>query len=263
MPADTSGIQIQPITAFSDNYIWLLYNSQTRQACVVDPGDAQPVLATLKELGLELTDVLITHHHFDHVGGLKELQSAYSPRVYGPSNPAITGISDTLSAGDAITVLGMEFQVQEVPGHTLDHIAYFHDGEEPLLFCGDTLFAGGCGRLFEGTPVLMHKSLQSLAVLPPTTRVYCAHEYTLANLAFALAVEPENTALRQRIAEAEATRASNRPTVPSSISLELATNPFLRCSNTELRVSLASQGKLSEGSDSDVFSTVRAWKDNF
>ena len=263
MPEHSSGIQILPIAAFSDNYIWLLYNAHSRQACVVDPGDAQPVLATLKELGLELTDVLITHHHFDHVGGLKELQSAYSPRVYGPTNPAIAGISETVTAGDTVAVLGMEFQVQEVPGHTLDHIAYFHDAEEPLLFCGDTLFAGGCGRLFEGTPAMMHKSLQSLAELPTATRVYCAHEYTLANLAFALAVEPENSALRQRIAEAEATRASNRPTVPSDISLELATNPFLRCSNEELRASLALQGKPSEGSDSDVFATVRAWKDNF
>jgi len=263
MPVDKTAIQIQPIAAFSDNYIWLLYNSQSRQACVVDPGDAQPVLAVLQELGLELTDVIITHHHFDHVGGLKELQSAYSPRVYGPSNPAITGISDRVIAGDTIAVLGVEFQVKEVPGHTLDHIAYFHDGEEPLLFCGDTLFAGGCGRLFEGTPAMMHKSLQSLAQLPAATRVYCAHEYTLANLAFAAAVEPDNTALRQRIAEAEATRASNRPTVPSSISLELATNPFLRCSKGELRASLALQGRLCEGSDSDVFATVRAWKDNF
>lgn len=263
MSADKPGIQIQPIAAFSDNYIWLMYNTQSRQACVVDPGDAQPVLATLKELDLELTDVLITHHHFDHVGGLKELQDAYSPRVYGPSNPAITGISDTVTAGDIVAVLGVDFQVQEVPGHTLDHISYFHDGEEPLLFCGDTLFAGGCGRVFEGTPAMMHKSLQSLAILPPTTRVYCAHEYTLANLAFALAVEPENTALRQRIAEAEVSRANNRPTVPSDISLELTTNPFLRCSNVELRASLASQGKPSGGSDSDVFATLRAWKDNF
>jgi hydroxyacylglutathione hydrolase len=263
MQADKAGIQIQPIAAFSDNYIWLLYNTENRRACVVDPGDAQPVLAVLNELNLELTDVLITHHHFDHVGGLKELKNAYSPRVYGPNNPAITGISQVVTAGEQVEVLGLEFQVQEVPGHTLDHIAYFHHGEEPLLFCGDTLFAGGCGRLFEGTPTMMHKSLQSLAVLPPTTRVYCAHEYTLANLAFALAVEPDNTDLQQRIAEAEVTRASDRPTIPSNISLELATNPFLRCSNVDLRASLASQGRSSEGSDSDVFATVRAWKDKF
>ncbi len=263
MPADKTGIQIQPIAAFSDNYIWLLFNPQSRQACVVDPGDAQPVLTTLKELDLELTDVLITHHHFDHVGGLKELEDAYSPRVYGPSNPAITGISDTVTAGDTVAVLGVDFKVHEVPGHTLDHIAYFHDGKEPLLFCGDTLFAGGCGRVFEGTPGMMHKSLQSLAILPSTTRVYCAHEYTLANLAFALAVEPGNTALQQRIVEAEVSRANNQPTVPSDISLELATNPFLRCSNAQLRASLASQGKSAEGSDSDIFATVRTWKDNF
>jgi len=263
MSTAQSTLVVQPIAAYSDNYIWLLYDSQSRQACVVDPGDAQPVLATLKELDLNLTSILITHHHFDHVGGLEALQKAYSPQVFGPKNPAISGLSNTVGAGDTVSVLGLAFEVLEVPGHTLDHIAYFHPGETPLLFCGDTLFAGGCGRVFEGTPAMMYQSLQSLAALPPATRVYCAHEYTMANLGFARAVEPDNEALRQRIAEAEATRARNEPTVPSELALELATNPFLRCADSKLRASLAAQGKLEGDGNADVFAAVRAWKDNF
>lgn len=256
-------LTIQPICAFSDNYIWLLYDEQSRQAFVVDPGDAAPVTATLQELGLELAGILITHHHFDHVGGLEALTQQYSPVVYGPHNPAIDGITQRLGAGQSVEVLGHSFDVLEVPGHTLDHIAYFHAGETPLLFCGDTLFAGGCGRLFEGTPPMMLQSLQSLAALPPATRVYCAHEYTLANLAFARAVEPGNTALSRRIADAEATRARLEPTVPSQIALELATNPFLRCGEAELQSALRNQGKLQGEATVDVFTTVRGWKDNF
>ena len=228
MPTEHSRLVVQPIAAYSDNYIWLLYDPQSRQACVVDPGDAQPVIATLNELELNLAAILITHHHFDHVGGLEALQQAYSPQVFGPKNPAISGISDTVGAGDTVVVLDTEFEVLEVPGHTLDHIAYFHPGTTtPLLFCGDTLFAGGCGRVFEGTAPMMYQSLQSLAALPPTTCVYCAHEYTMANLGFAHAVEPENTALQQRIAKAQASRARNEPTVPSELSLEYQPLPPL------------------------------------
>jgi len=263
MSVPHSKIHVQPISAFADNYIWLIFNSETREACVVDPGDAQPVLSTLKELGLNLSTILITHHHFDHVGGLAALQKACSVKVIGPKNPAISGIDHAVGAGDTVDVLGVHFQVLEVPGHTLDHIAYFCGEDRPLLFCGDTLFAGGCGRVFEGDPPMMHKSLQSLAELPASTRVYCAHEYTMANLAFAVAVDPKNHALQQRIAEAEKTRAKNMPTVPSEISLELATNPFLRCSDAGIRESLVTQGKLAGDTDSEVFAAVRAWKDNF
>ncbi len=263
MPEPHNKIHVQPISAFSDNYIWLMYNSESREACVVDPGDAQPVLSTLKELGLNLSTILITHHHFDHVGGLEALQKAYSVEVFGPNNPAISGIDHTVGAGDIANVLGLHFQVLEVPGHTLDHIAYFCGEGSPLLFCGDTLFAGGCGRVFEGDPPMMYKSLQSLAELPSSTRVYCAHEYTMANLAFAVAVDPKNRALAQRIVEAEKTRAKNMPTVPSKISQELATNPFLRCSDAGIRQTLLAQGKLAGDTDSEVFAAVRAWKDNF
>ena len=256
-------LHIQPIEAFSDNYIWLLADPETDAAFVVDPGDAAPVIARLEELGLTLTGVLITHHHFDHVGGLTELRERYQPLVYGPDNPAIDGIDHILREGDTIEVFGATFSILEVPGHTLDHIAYFHGGDEPVLFCGDTLFAGGCGRVFEGNPPMMLKSLESLAVLPVATRVYCAHEYTLANLAFARAVEPDNAALTARVSAAESTRARGEPTVPSDIGLELATNPFLRCDQEALRASLDSQGRLEGTAPAEVFTTVRGWKDNF
>lgn len=256
-------LTIEPIPAFSDNYIWLLYDAATRQAFVVDPGEAAPVEAALSDRGLTLEGVLITHHHFDHVGGLADLCAAHELTVYGPHNPSIGSVQHRLGAGDRIEVLGCAFEVFEVPGHTLDHIAFFHDGDQPVLFCGDTLFAGGCGRLFEGDAAMMLNSLDSLAALPAATRVYCAHEYTLANLAFAQAVEPENEALLQRVKQAQATREAGRPTVPSDIATELATNPFLRCREPSIPASLASRGMLAGEEPAEVFAAVRAWKDNF
>ncbi|TDG13777.1 hydroxyacylglutathione hydrolase [Seongchinamella unica] len=254
---------IRPIEAFSDNYIWLISRDDDKQAFVVDPGDASVVEQALSAQELELSGILITHHHFDHVGGLAELKAAHQPVVYGPDNPAIEGIDHRVSAGDSVDVLGQPFSVMEVPGHTLDHIAYFAGGDSPVLFCGDTLFAGGCGRLFEGTPLMMYRSLQSLMELPASTRVYCAHEYTLANLDFARAVEPGNPALSERMADAEATRARGEPTVPSTLALEQATNPFVRCGTEELQASLQAQDRLGDSAPAAVFATVRAWKDNF
>ena len=256
-------LTIDPIPAFSYNYIWLIYDEASREAFVVDPGDAGPVAARLEEMRLTLTGILITHHHFDHTGGLEQLRKQYSPVVFGPINPSVSGIDHRVAAGDVVQVLGTDFSVMEVPGHTLDHIAYYHGGDSPVLFCGDTLFAGGCGRVFEGNPPMMYASLESLAQLPGNTRIYCAHEYTLANLAFARAVEPDNAELLQRIADAESTRARNEPTVPSNIALELETNPFMRCTAPELIDSLRSQGRLQGESAAEVFATVRGWKDNF
>ncbi len=255
-------LNIQPIPAYDDNYIWLM-SDDDGQAFVVDPGDAAPVQAALRSQGLSLAGILITHHHFDHVGGLNQLREAWQPVVYGPANPAIDGIDHRLAGGDHVTVLGTEFEVLEVPGHTLDHIAYFHSGQRPLLFCGDTLFAGGCGRVFEGTAPMMHGSLQTLAALPASTEVYCAHEYTLANLAFARAVEPDNPELAKRQADAQATRERSEPTVPSNLALELATNPFLRCDQPALLQALRSQGRLEGEAPAEVFATVRGWKDTF
>lgn len=256
-------LQIQPIPAFSDNYIWLLSRPGETAACVVDPGDAAPVEAALAARGLTLTTILVTHHHFDHVGGLGRLREVFSPEVIGPHNPAIEGIEREVAAGDQVEVLGAGFRVMAVPGHTLDHIAYFHAGDTPLLFCGDTLFAAGCGRLFEGTPETMHRSLQSLAALPPETRVYCAHEYTLANLRFARAVEPGNRVLAAREQSARAMRDRGEPTVPSSIGEELATNPFLRCEEGAVLSSLRESARLRGETPAEVFASARAWKDEF
>jgi len=256
-------LNILPIAAFSDNYIWLMHHEGSRQAVVVDPGDAAPVIAALEKMGLDLVCVLITHHHFDHVGGLEALCEKYSPVVYGPKNPDIQRLNHRLEEGDTLDVLGLKFEVLEVPGHTLDHIAFFHSGDAPIVFCGDTLFAGGCGRVFEGNPEMMLASLDALAQLPQKTQVFCAHEYTLSNLEFALAAEPKNAALIERMGEAKKTRERNQPTVPSTLSLELATNPFMRCHGTQLRESLAESGKLEGTSPVDVFATVRSWKDTF
>lgn len=256
-------LTIRPIPAFNDNYIWLITQGDSVQAFVVDPGDAAVVNDVLRQERLTLTGILITHHHPDHIGGLGELRNTWNPLVYGPDNPAIEGIDRRMAAGDVASVLGCEFQVMTVPGHTLDHIAYFHRGEPPILFCGDTLFAGGCGRVFEGTPAMMHNSLRSLAALPEATSIYCAHEYTLANLAFARAVEPDNVALRERSLVAKATRDAGQPTVPSTLALELATNPFLRCEEAALQEALLKQGRLQSTTGDGVFAEVRAWKDSF
>jgi len=255
---------VEPVPAFSDNYIWLLRDGDT--AHVVDPGDAQPVLAALEEQGLRLASILVTHHHFDHVGGVAELKRTSGCQVYGPHNPALDMIDTRLADGDTVELGSYRFEVIEVPGHTLDHIAYYQearDAQAPLLFCGDTLFAGGCGRLFEGKPAQMLESLQRLASLPPATRVYCAHEYTLANLDFARAADPDNTALAARCREAEALREAQEPTVPSTIELECATNPFLRSATPALREGLRAAGRDSGDSPVASFAALRAWKDTF
>ena len=259
-------LRVEALRAFSDNYIWLL-GAGDADAVVVDPGDAQPVLAALAAGGRRLVAILVTHHHPDHVGGVEQLLRHHPAiPVYGPASSPAACITARLSDGESIEVLGMQARVIAVPGHTLDHIAYFFAGaatDAPRLFCGDTLFAGGCGRLFEGDAAMMHGSLGRLAALPAETLVYCAHEYTLSNLRFARAVDPDNTALAFRQAEDIARRERDEPTVPSTLALELATNPFLRCTDPAVRAAAQHHAGRELGADHAVFGIVRAWKDGF
>ncbi|MDU9408193.1 hydroxyacylglutathione hydrolase [Pseudomonas sp. zfem001] len=256
-------IQIDALPAFNDNYIWLLQDARSKRCAVVDPGDAAPVMAWLEARpDWTLSDILITHHHFDHVGGVETLKKATGARVAGPAAEKIPARDLDLSDNDEIDVLGLRFQVMAVPGHTLGHIAYYHAGED-LLFCGDTLFAGGCGRLFEGTPQQMHQSLSRLAALPARTLVYCTHEYTLSNLRFAHAVEPDNARLNERLAEVTRWRDEGRISLPSNIELELATNPFLRAGEPSVVAATNGRDDRQSSEPSAVFASLRAWKDNF
>lgn len=256
-------IQIDALPAFNDNYIWLLQDTDTRRCAVVDPGDAAPVQAWLEaHPQWQLSDILITHHHFDHVGGVEKLKSATGARVAGPAAEKIPARDLDLNDNDEIVVLGLRFQVMAVPGHTLGHIAYY-DGEQNLLFCGDTLFAGGCGRLFEGMPQQMHQSLSRLAALPARTKVYCTHEYTLSNLRFAHAVEPDNLRLSERLAEVTRWRAEGRISLPSNIELELATNPFLRTREPSIIAAAKGRENGQSSEPSAIFASLRTWKDSF
>ncbi|WP_158773639.1 hydroxyacylglutathione hydrolase [Cobetia sp. L2A1] len=261
-------MSVTPIAAFQDNYIWLIQSDGSNAVAVVDPGDATPVIDILESRGLTLDTILITHHHKDHTGGLPELIKRYQPRVIGPHNPAIQGIDEHVAQGDTCRVQGRLFEVMEVPGHTLDHIAFVTSGMPGLLFCGDTLFSGGCGRLFEGTAQQMHDSLSRLAALPEDTLVFPAHEYTLANLAFAQAAEPDNSLLDDVIADCERIRALGRPTLPSNINRERHINPFLHSANPTLQRHLIQEGRLSASSDQEdpalaAFTALRQWKDSF
>jgi len=251
---------IEPIAAFEDNYLWLLARGE--QAAIVDPGDAAPVLRRLRSRGMELVAILVTHHHGDHVGGVAALAQATGARVYGPRGEDIPARDVALDDGDRIEVLGATMHVLAVPGHTRGHIAYYAP-QLRALFCGDTLFAAGCGRLFEGTPEQMTASLRRLAALPADTRVYCAHEYTAANLRFALTVEPGNAALQRRSLACAALRERGEPTVPSTICEELATNPFLRCDEPEVRRAAQARAGRALPDTAAVFAALREWKNAF
>lgn len=256
----TAEHQIEPIPAFDDNYFWLLRSGT--QAAVVDPGDAAPVLQRLQQQQLTLTSILVTHHHHDHVGGVTELVRATGAHVFGPGGESIPHRDTALAGGDSIETLGATLQVFDVPGHTRGHIAYYAAALN-ALFCGDTLFACGCGRLFEGTAEQMTESLARLAQLPPNTRVYCAHEYTLSNLRFALAVEPDNAALVARRQACADLRARGVPTVPSTLADELATNPFLRCDVPAVRLAAEVHSGQTLRTTSATFAALRTWKDRF
>lgn len=239
------------------------------KAWVVDPGDAAPVIEALDELGLSLAGILVTHHHGDHVGGLVGLSHRLQGPVFGPALERIPEPFQPVRQGERIEVLGLQFEVIDVPGHTLGHVAYFSGGTatvsslgRPVLFCGDTLFSGGCGRLFEGTPEQMHDSLDRLSGLPDDTAVCCAHEYTLSNLKFARAVEPDNTALAQHTAWCEAQRAQARPTLPGRLDVERRINPFLRCSEPAVRAAARSRAPAAR-TPTEVFAALRQWKNEF
>jgi hydroxyacylglutathione hydrolase len=250
-----------PIPAFADNYIWMLHRSGCRDAVVVDPGDAVPVLQTLEREGLTLVAILLTHHHWDHAGGVEALRAAFPEcRVYGPDDRRIPHITDVLEEGErvALELLGSGLQVLEVPGHTSTHIAYLGEGS---LFCGDTLFAAGCGRVFDGTFEQMAASLERIAALPRETLMYCAHEYTLANLGFAQWVEPENPALAERDRAERDRRSLGQPTVPSRLDLELATNPFLRTREPAVVAAAERYAARPLADAAEVFRALREWKD--
>lgn len=253
-------IEVEAIPAFADNYIWLI-RAGGDGCAVVDPGDAAPVGQALEAAGLNLEYVLITHHHPDHIGGLQHLIRVHRPVVFGPADSRIAGVDRVVREGDVaeLPALGLRFAVTEVPGHTATHIAYHGHG---CLFCGDTLFSVGCGRLFEGTPEEMQQSLDKLAQLPADTRVYCAHEYTLANCRFALAVEPGNAALQRRAQAVETARQGGQRTVPSRLGEEREVNPFLR-SRVEAVVSAARQRNPQARPGSSTLAVIRAWKDQF
>lgn len=256
-------LTVTTIEAFSDNYIWLIHDTENpARVAVVDPGDATPVIKTLAEKDLELIAVLITHHHPDHVGGIEKLLALHEVPVFGPANEHIPCINFSMVHGQRIQIpnSGLNFEVIEVPGHTLGHIAYFGHG---AVFCGDTLFSGGCGRLFEGTAAQMTASMDELMSLPPETRVYCAHEYTLSNLRFAMAADPGNQALRDYQRDCQALRDGGKPTIPSTMATELAINPFLRCHETDIKRAAESREGRPLETKEEVFAAIRQWKDSF
>ena len=265
-------MKLLALPALADNYFWLWHNDQ--DAVVVDPGEAKPVLEALQRLGLQLRHIVVTHHHQDHVGGIESLVHETQALVHGPEHPGVPKPLDRLQGGDELEVLGQALQVLAVPGHTKTHLAYFApsspDHAKPILFCGDTLFSGGCGRLFEGSPQEMLTSLKTLAQLPKNTQVCCAHEYTLSNLKFARHVEPGNTDTQRYQAHCEDLRSKGIPTLPSSLGLELEINPCLRTQAPELVTSveayhqgLEASASMASLSEVEVFAALREWKNTF
>ncbi len=254
-------LKIVPIQAFDDNYIWLLRRASAKYCVVVDPGDEDPVFDYLQENGLELSAILITHKHGDHTGGVHALKQAWPEAVvYGPANEPVKGLDQQVRGGDllALDEIQANFSVLDVPGHTQGHVAYYGEG---ALFCGDTLFAAGCGRVFSGTFEQLSDSLEVLADLPPATSVYCAHEYTLSNLGFAQWVEPENARLLARIQADTAMQQKGQPTLPSSIEIELASNPFMRTDQASVIAAAEKWRGQKSGSRREVFRALREWKD--
>ena len=258
-------LQVIPIPAFTDNYIWLITNEDRKYAAIVDPGDAEPVIRELENRHLQPAAILITHHHSDHVGGISELVERYpNLPVYGPAEEFIPHITQATKGDKKVNIdaLDLSFDVMDIPGHTAGHIAYFHDGEKnKSLFCGDTLFANGCGRVFDGTMQDLHASLNKIAKLPVETRIYCAHEYTLDNIGFAKWVEPDNQDLIERQESCWELIDNNRETVPSTLEMEFKTNPFLRTHIPEVIAKAEEIAGRETQTPLDVFTVLRIWKD--
>ena len=256
-------MELTPLHAFSDNYIWMMRVGSS--AWVVDPGEAMPVMEVIRRHQLQLEGILITHHHSDHTGGVEALCSSTGALVHGPAGETMPPKCIPHVEGDAIDVMGTSFEVIDVPGHTAGHIAYVGrpNDEAPVLFCGDTLFSAGCGRVFEGTPAQMHQSLRKLSALSADTRVCCAHEYTLSNLRFAQAVEPNNPAVQAHVQQCLAWREQQRPTLPSTMGLEQRINPFLRVEQPEVQAAAMGYDASTQPNPVSVFSTLRQWKNAF
>ena len=256
-------MKLIPLPAFSDNYLWLWHDGQS--AVVVDPGDAGPVREALLQHQLSLVAILVTHHHADHVGGVAELRAATGATVYGPAGEALPEPSHPCQQGDVLHLLGQSVHVMDVPGHTAGHVAYWLPNAPggPVLFCGDTLFSAGCGRVFEGTPAQMLASLDRLAALPADTRVCCAHEYTLSNLRFAQAVEPDNARLAAYTLACQALRDQHQPTLPTPLGQELEINPFLRSRQNTVRTAAARHAGAAATNDAEAFAQLREWKNQF
>ena len=254
-------MHVEPIPAFEDNYIWTLrHDPPGDTVALVDPGEAAPVLRWLAQTGARPEAILVTHRHGDHTGGIAELVAKFPVPVYGPAREAADVVTHPLRDGDRVTVLGVGFEVFDLPGHTLGHVAYY--ASDVGLFCGDVLFGAGCGRVFEGTPERMHSSLARIAALPPRTRIYCAHEYTASCLCFARTVEPDNAAIAARIQHVAALRASGAPSVPSTLAEELETNPFLRWRSPGVIAAAALRLGRPPTGDAETFAAIRQWRDS-
>ena len=256
-------MNLLPLPAFSDNYIWLLQHQG--MALVVDPGESTPVNHWLKENNHRLDCILVTHHHGDHTGGVSDLQREWGAKVYGPAKEKLGFEYQAMSQGSSMSWHGLNFRTIDVPGHTAGHIAYYAepDNQTPLLFCGDTLFSGGCGRLFEGTAEQMLQSMDKLAALPSTTRVCCAHEYTLSNLKFANAVEPDNLVLKDYISKCQQLRAQNLPTLPAELGNELQINPFLRTRKPSVINAVKKMAPPGTDKEAEIFAQLRIWKNEY